>query len=87
MGALLEADGTLFATFPGVPTEMERMFEETLEPLIRRHSEGIIVSQTLRFAGISEEELADEVRSLPGLSPARRLRKRWSPSLRRYCPA
>src|SRR5215217_4108127 len=57
----------LFATFPGVPTEMERMFEETLEPLIRRRSEGIIVSQTLRFAGISEEELADEVRDLLGV--------------------
>jgi nicotinamide-nucleotide amidase len=64
MGALLEADGSLFATFPGVPAEMERMFEETLEPLIRRRSEGTIVSQTLRFAGISEEELADEVRDL-----------------------
>src|SRR5215208_6791025 len=64
---LLEADGGLFATFPGVPTEMERMFEETLELLIRRRSEGIIVSQTLRFSGISEEELADEVRDLLGV--------------------
>jgi nicotinamide-nucleotide amidase len=67
MGALLEADGTLFATLPGVPTEMERMFEETLEPLIRRRSEGIFVSQTLRFAGISEEEMVDEVRDLLGI--------------------
>lgn len=40
------------------------MFEETLEPLIRRRSKGIIVSRTLRFAGISEEEMADEVRDL-----------------------
>ena len=40
------------------------MFEETLEPLIRRPSEGIIVSQILRFVGISEEELADEVLDL-----------------------
>jgi nicotinamide-nucleotide amidase len=68
MGALLEADGTLFATFPGVPTEMERMFEETLEPLTRRRSEGIIISQTLRFAGISEEELVDEVSDLLGVA-------------------
>ena len=68
MGVLLQANGTLFATFPGVPTEMERMFEETLEPLIRGRSEGIIVSQTLRFAGISEEELADEVRDLLGVA-------------------
>jgi nicotinamide-nucleotide amidase len=64
MGALLEADGTLFATFPGVPAEMKKMFEETLEPLIKRQSAGVIVSLTLRFAGISEEELADEVRDL-----------------------
>ena len=69
MGALLEADGILFVTFPGVPTEMERMFEETLEPLIRRRSKGIIVSQILRFAGISEEELADEVRDLGVADP------------------
>src|SRR5919106_3670727 len=54
MGALLEADGTLFATLPGVPPEMKRMFEETLEPLIGKRSEGVIVSRLLRFAGISE---------------------------------
>ena len=47
---------------------MKRMFEETLEPLIRSRSEGIIVSQTLRFAGISEEELTDEVRDLLGVT-------------------
>ena len=53
-GALLEADGTLFATLPGVPSEMKGMFEETLEPLIRDHTEGSIVSRTLWFAGIGE---------------------------------
>jgi nicotinamide-nucleotide amidase len=44
MGALLELEGTLFATLPGVPSEMKRMFEETLEPLIGKRSEGVIVS-------------------------------------------
>ncbi len=61
MGALLEAGGTLFATLPGVPSEMKRMFEETLEPLIRAHSEGSIVSRTLWFAGIGESALAEQV--------------------------
>ena len=61
MGALLEADGTLFATLPGVPPEMKRMFEETLEPLIRARSEGSIVSKTLWFAGIGESALAEKV--------------------------
>ena len=37
------------------------MFEETLEPLIRDHTEGSIVSRTLWFAGIGESALADKV--------------------------
>ncbi len=61
MGALLEADGTLFATLPGVPSEMKRMFEDTLEPLIRARSDGSIVSKTLWFAGIGESALAEQV--------------------------
>ena len=61
MGALLEEDGTLFATLPGVPPEMKRMFGETLEPLIRSRSEGSIISKTLWFAGIGESALAEKV--------------------------
>src|ERR671920_1901673 len=61
MGALLEHEGTHFATLPGVPSEMKGMFEETLEPLIRDRSEGIFVSQTLSFAGIGESALAGHV--------------------------
>lgn len=40
------------------------MFEETLEPLIRKQSEGVIVSLMLRFAGISEEEMSEKLRDL-----------------------
>ena len=68
MGALLELDGVLFATLPGVPAEMQRMFEETLEPIIRKRSEGAIVSVVLEFAGISEEELGEEISDLLGSS-------------------
>jgi nicotinamide-nucleotide amidase len=64
MGALLELDEVLFATLPGVPVEMQRMFEETLEPLIGKRSEGVIVSLMLKFAGISEEELSEKVQDL-----------------------
>jgi nicotinamide-nucleotide amidase len=64
MGALLELEGTLFATLPGVPSEMKRMFEETLEPLIGKRSEGVIVSRLFRFVGISEEEMSEKVRDL-----------------------
>jgi competence/damage-inducible protein CinA-like protein len=61
MGALVEWEGTLFATLPGVPTEMKSMFGETLEPLIRARSDGSIVSKTLHFAGIGESALAEKV--------------------------
>jgi nicotinamide-nucleotide amidase len=60
-GALLEAEDTLFATLPGVPSEMKGMFEETLEPLIRERTQGSIISRTLWFAGIGESALADKV--------------------------
>src|SRR5918997_2135020 len=60
-GALVEWEGTLFATLPGVPAEMKRMFGETLEPLIRERSDGSIVSKTLHFAGIGESALAEKV--------------------------
>ena len=64
MGALLEVDGALFATFPGVPVEMRGMFEDTLEPLVRSRTEGSIVSRTLWFTGIGESALAEEVQDL-----------------------
>jgi nicotinamide-nucleotide amidase len=44
-----------------VPSEMKRMFEDTLEPLIRARSDGSIVSKTLWFAGIGESALAEQV--------------------------
>src|ERR687898_1343859 len=61
MGALVEWEGMLFATLPGVPSEMKSMFEATLDPLIRARSEGSIVSKTLHFAGIGESALAEKV--------------------------
>ena len=64
MGALLELDGALVATFPGVPGEMKGMFEETLEPLIKERSEGAIVSRTLWFTGMGESALAEKVQDL-----------------------
>jgi nicotinamide-nucleotide amidase len=64
IGALLETNDALFATLPGVPAEMQRMFEETLEPLIKERSEGVIVSLMLKFAGISEEELGEVIQDL-----------------------
>ncbi|MEC4985800.1 MAG: competence/damage-inducible protein A [Oscillatoria sp. PMC 1068.18] len=50
-------------TFPGVPSEMRRMWEETAIPWLKSQGWGqeIIYSRTLRFRGIGESALAEKV--------------------------
>ncbi|MFH7025532.1 MAG: competence/damage-inducible protein A [Heteroscytonema crispum UTEX LB 1556] len=53
---------TIF-TFPGVPSEMHRMWEETAVPFLKSQGWGkeIIYSRSLRFWGIGESALAEKV--------------------------
>ncbi len=53
----------LILTFPGVPTEMKRMWQETAVPLLRSKgwASETIISRTLRFWGVSESSLAERV--------------------------
>ena len=53
-------------TFPGVPSEMRAMFTRTAEPWLRRHggASGVFVSRVLRFSGIGESNLAEQVADL-----------------------
>lgn len=50
-------------TFPGVPTEMHRMWRDTAVPYLKSQGWGkeIIYSRTLRFWGIGESALAEKV--------------------------
>ena len=50
-------------TFPGVPSEMQRMWRETAVPYLKSQGWGkeIIYSHTLRFRGIGESALAEKV--------------------------
>ncbi|NEQ23464.1 MAG: competence/damage-inducible protein A [Microcoleus sp. SIO2G3] len=51
-------------TFPGVPSEMRRMWRETAAPFLQRQGWGqtVILSRTLRFWGVSESVLAEKVK-------------------------
>ena len=53
---------TIF-TFPGVPSEMHRMWEETAVPYLKNRGWGqeIIYSRMLKFWGIAESALAEKV--------------------------
>ncbi|NEO87497.1 MAG: competence/damage-inducible protein A [Spirulina sp. SIO3F2] len=50
-------------TFPGVPSEMHQMWQDTAVPFLRAQGwgESIIYSQVLRFWGIGESTLANKV--------------------------
>ena len=57
--------GLTILTFPGVPSEMQRMWRETAVPYLKSQGWGkqIIYSRTLRFRGIGESALAEKVTS------------------------
>jgi nicotinamide-nucleotide amidase len=56
----------LILTFPGVPSEMRRMWQEIAVPYLKQTgwSQDVIVSRTLRFWGVSESGLAEKVAHL-----------------------
>jgi nicotinamide-nucleotide amidase len=56
----------LLMTFPGVPSEMKRMWRDTAVPYLQAQgwATEVIVSRTLRFWGVSESALAEKVSHL-----------------------
>jgi nicotinamide-nucleotide amidase len=59
-------NGITIITFPGVPSEMYRMWEETAVPWLKNQGWGkdIIYSEMMRFRGIGESALAEKVSHL-----------------------
>lgn len=55
--------GLIILTFPGVPGEMRRMWQETAVPYLKSQGWGkeIILSRMLKFWGIGESALAEKV--------------------------
>jgi nicotinamide-nucleotide amidase len=55
--------GLTLMTFPGVPSEMQAMWQQTAVPYLQSQGWGteIIYSRTLRFWGIGESALAEKV--------------------------
>lgn len=56
----------IILTFPGVPSEMKRMWQETAVPYLKNQGWGkeIIYSRMMKFRGIGESALADKVNDL-----------------------
>ena len=69
-------NGLTIMTFPGVPSEMHRMWQDTAVPWLKSQGWGkeTIVSEMMRFRGIGESALAEKVahlfdRSNPTIAP------------------
>ncbi|AFY77895.1 competence/damage-inducible protein CinA-like protein [Pleurocapsa sp. PCC 7327] len=62
--------GLIILTFPGVPSEMKRMWQETAVPYLKSQGWGkeIIYSRMMRFRGIGESALAEKVAPLLDLT-------------------
>lgn len=59
-------DNITIMTFPGVPSEMQRMWQDTAIPALKSQGWGknIIHSEMMRFRGIGESALAEKVAHL-----------------------
>ena len=58
-GMLLEVDGTTIISLPGVPAEMEAIFEESVLPVLKRAAGDIFFYETrLIVHGVAESDLA-----------------------------
>src|SRR5207253_2189773 len=64
-GWWVERDGKVIVSMPGVPHEMHKMWEEQAQPrLARLISGGVIVSRTLKLAGIGESHAEEALGEL-----------------------
>ena len=70
-GIRIESGGTVIYLMPGVPVEMQAIFTGSVLPqIIRSHEPEPVVAASVRVTGISESELYDTIRHLPGAREA-----------------
>ncbi len=70
-GWWVERDGKIIVSMPGVPGEMERMWQKEVRPELERRSDGqVLVTRTLKTLGIGEgtvDEMARPLYSTPNI--------------------
>ncbi len=61
-GCAFEADGCHVIMLPGPPSECRPMFRHRAMPYLRKLSEGVIASHTLKIFGIGESAMEQQIR-------------------------
>ncbi|HKS69073.1 MAG TPA: CinA family nicotinamide mononucleotide deamidase-related protein, partial [Ktedonobacterales bacterium] len=59
-----ERDGKIIVAMPGVPHEMRRMWEHEVLPRLRPHTGSVLVTRTLRVAGLGESSVEERLQEL-----------------------
>ncbi|MDR0272388.1 MAG: competence/damage-inducible protein A [Clostridiales bacterium] len=63
-GICIESDGKILIMLPGPPHEMEPMFKNYASNFLRRKSDKIFLSRTLKIIGIGETAVESQLRDL-----------------------
>lgn len=63
-GLAMEKDGKHILLLPGPPRELKPMFLESAAPYLRRFSDKVIISHSVRTFGIGESSMAEKVADL-----------------------
>ena len=63
-GVAFEADGVHVLMLPGPPRECEMMFRHRVVPYLKKLSDGVIASRTVKTFGIGESAVEDQLRDL-----------------------
>ena len=63
-GAYLKTDGKYMFLLPGPPDELIPMFNNQAAPFIRKLSDEVIVSETLKLCGVGESAVADKIKDM-----------------------
>lgn len=63
-GCCMEQNGKILIILPGPPKEAKPMFENYVVPFLKKYSNGVIKSKTLRVCGIGESSMAESVSDL-----------------------
>lgn len=56
-GAIIESEKCTFIMLPGPPSEMKPMFDESVIPYLKKFSDGVIRSRSIRVFGLGESKV------------------------------
>lgn len=63
-GLIMEKDDKAIIMLPGPPKELKLMFEKQVEPYLRKKSDCVICSETVKIASVGESQAAEIIKDI-----------------------